>query len=89
MKKVGIYTIYRSGAKSVLLCFFLAAKKHAEFVRARWRHYSKEADAMKLARQLLEDDKEEDDDGGNKEGKAEEAVREEEAGRGPKVNGAV
>jgi len=35
------------------------AAKHAEFVKARGRHYSNEADAMKRARQLIE---EEDDD---------------------------
>ncbi|KAH7102956.1 hypothetical protein BKA62DRAFT_698135 [Auriculariales sp. MPI-PUGE-AT-0066] len=36
-----------------------AAAKHAEFVRARGRHYSNEAEAMKLAAQLME---QEDDD---------------------------
>ncbi|KAF8622086.1 hypothetical protein AX15_007230 [Amanita polypyramis BW_CC] len=72
------------------------AEKHAAFVRARWRHYSKEADAMKLAKQLIENDNEEDDDktSGNKEAKVEgdeglEAPRGEEIGEtpGPKVNG--
>jgi len=33
-----------------------AALKHAEFVRARGRHYSNEAEAMKRARQLHEED---------------------------------
>ncbi|KAI0677208.1 hypothetical protein C8Q78DRAFT_1001658 [Trametes maxima] len=33
-----------------------AAKKHAEFVRARGRHYSNEAEAMKMAKKLMEDD---------------------------------
>ncbi|KAI0265988.1 hypothetical protein BC834DRAFT_877231 [Gloeopeniophorella convolvens] len=36
-----------------------AAAKHAEFIRARGRHYSNEAEAMKRAAQLME---EEDDD---------------------------
>ncbi|KAG8832907.1 hypothetical protein FRC17_000349 [Serendipita sp. 399] len=38
-----------------------AAAKHAEFVKARGRHYSNEAEAMKRAQQLLKE--EEDDDG--------------------------
>ncbi|KAK2465999.1 hypothetical protein APHAL10511_001640 [Amanita phalloides] len=45
-----------------------AAAKHAEFLRARGRHYSGEAEAMKRAKQMLE--KEEDDEdkmGGEKE----------------------
>ncbi|KAI0638529.1 hypothetical protein C8Q77DRAFT_1091591 [Trametes polyzona] len=36
-----------------------AAKKHAEFVRARGRHYSNEAEAMKMAKKLMEEDDEE------------------------------
>jgi len=38
-----------------------AAKKHAEFVKARGRHYSNEAEAMKMARMLPEDEEEEAD----------------------------
>jgi len=33
-----------------------AAAKHAEFVRARGRHYSNEAEAMKVARQLMDEE---------------------------------
>ncbi|EIN10846.1 hypothetical protein PUNSTDRAFT_119712 [Punctularia strigosozonata HHB-11173 SS5] len=33
-----------------------AAAKHAEFVRARGRHYSNEAEAMKRAQQLMEEE---------------------------------
>jgi len=33
-----------------------AAEKHAEFVRARGRHYSNEAQAMKRARQLMDEE---------------------------------
>ncbi|KAL1940020.1 hypothetical protein VTO73DRAFT_9355 [Trametes versicolor] len=36
-----------------------AMKKHAEFVRARGRHYSNEAEAMKKAKELMEEDDEE------------------------------
>ncbi|KAH9899513.1 hypothetical protein C8Q73DRAFT_743436 [Cubamyces lactineus] len=36
-----------------------AAKKHAEFVRARGRHYSNEAEAMKMAKRLMEEEDEE------------------------------
>ncbi|KAI0775898.1 hypothetical protein BD413DRAFT_255444 [Trametes elegans] len=35
-----------------------AAKKHAEFVRARGRHYSNEAEAMKMAKKLMEEEDE-------------------------------
>jgi len=35
-----------------------AAEKHAAFVKARGRHYSNEAEAMKRARQLMEDEDE-------------------------------
>ncbi|KAI0832770.1 hypothetical protein BC628DRAFT_1348211 [Trametes gibbosa] len=35
-----------------------AAKKHAEFVRARGRHYSNEAEAMKMAKRLMEEEDE-------------------------------
>jgi len=48
------------------------AAKHAEFVRARGRHYSNEAEAMKRAQALIaqEDDDEEDESGRNdKDGK--------------------
>jgi len=38
-----------------------AAAKHAEFVKARGRHYSNEAEAMKRARQLIEDEELEKD----------------------------
>ncbi|KAF8338549.1 hypothetical protein F5887DRAFT_982725 [Amanita rubescens] len=38
-----------------------AAEKHAAFVRARGRHYSGEAEAMKRAKQLLDKEEEEDD----------------------------
>jgi len=38
-----------------------AAAKHAAFVRARGRHYSNEAEAMKRAAQLMDED--EDDSG--------------------------
>ncbi|KAG9036491.1 hypothetical protein FRB95_008789 [Tulasnella sp. JGI-2019a] len=37
------------------------AAKHAEFVRARGRHYSNEAEAMKRAQQLMADEEEEED----------------------------
>jgi len=37
-----------------------AAAKHAAFVKARGRHYSNEAEAMKRARQLMEDEDETD-----------------------------
>ncbi|KAF9651738.1 hypothetical protein BDM02DRAFT_3110199 [Thelephora ganbajun] len=36
-----------------------AAAKHAAFVKARGRHYSNEAEAMKRARQLIDEDEEE------------------------------
>jgi len=35
-----------------------AAAKHAAFVKARGRHYSNEAEAMKRARQLIDDEEE-------------------------------
>ncbi|RPD80768.1 hypothetical protein L226DRAFT_529228 [Lentinus tigrinus ALCF2SS1-7] len=35
------------------------AQKHAAFVRARGRHYSNEAEAMKMAKKLMEEDDEE------------------------------
>jgi len=35
-----------------------AAKKHAEFVKARGRHYSNEAEAMKRARKLMVEEEE-------------------------------
>jgi len=35
-----------------------SAAKHAEFVRARGRHYSNEAEAMKRAAQMVDDDEE-------------------------------
>jgi len=37
------------------------AEKHAAFVRARGRHYSNEAEAMKRAAQLMEDEEEEEE----------------------------
>ncbi|KAF9534124.1 hypothetical protein CPB83DRAFT_843716 [Crepidotus variabilis] len=40
------------------------AKKHAEFVRARGRHYSNEAEAMKRAAQLMADEEEVDSEAG-------------------------
>lgn len=36
-----------------------AVKKHAAFVKARGRHYSNEAEAMKRARALMDEDEEE------------------------------
>ncbi|EIW76292.1 hypothetical protein CONPUDRAFT_111144 [Coniophora puteana RWD-64-598 SS2] len=47
-----------------------AAAKHAAFVRARGRHYSNEAEAMKLAAKLMEmeDDVEETNDGASQAG---------------------
>jgi len=39
-----------------------AARKHAEFVRARGRHYSNEAEAMKKAQQLLEEENSSEDE---------------------------
>nr|GAT58478.1 predicted protein [Mycena chlorophos] len=39
------------------------AAKHAAFVRARGRHYSNEAEAMKLAAKLLKDEEDDDADG--------------------------
>ncbi|KAI6152390.1 hypothetical protein BKA82DRAFT_4110775 [Pisolithus tinctorius] len=50
---------------------FVAAAKHAAFLRARGRHYSNEAEAMKKAAQLMEEDSDlnsdsdEDKDGSN------------------------
>ncbi|KAH9833680.1 uncharacterized protein C8Q71DRAFT_772043 [Rhodofomes roseus] len=38
------------------------AAKHAAFVRARGRHYSNEAEAMKLAAKLMEQDDDEDEE---------------------------
>lgn len=38
-----------------------AAAKHAAFLRARGRHYSNEAEAMKVAAKLMEDEDEEDE----------------------------
>ncbi|KAF7302112.1 Cutinase [Mycena indigotica] len=46
----------------LLIDLVLAAAKHAAFVRARGRHYSNEAEAMKMAARLL---REEEDDEGN------------------------
>jgi len=37
------------------------AAKHAAFVRARGRHYSNEAEAMKRAAQMMEDEDEDED----------------------------
>ncbi|KAI1796056.1 hypothetical protein LXA43DRAFT_1090153 [Ganoderma leucocontextum] len=37
-----------------------AAAKHAAFVRARGRHYSNEAEAMKMAKKLMDEEEEED-----------------------------
>jgi hypothetical protein len=45
---------------------FLAKKKHAEFLKARGRHYSREGEAMKRARELM--GKDDDVEGGNGEG---------------------
>ncbi|EMD40408.1 hypothetical protein CERSUDRAFT_111012 [Gelatoporia subvermispora B] len=36
------------------------AAKHAEFVRARGRHYSNEAEAMKMAKKLIDEEDEDD-----------------------------
>ncbi|KAG6884975.1 hypothetical protein C0993_006858 [Termitomyces sp. T159_Od127] len=41
-----------------------AAAKHAAFVRARGRHYSNEAEAMKRAAQLIDDEEEDEGEGG-------------------------
>jgi len=44
-----------------------AAEKHAAFVRARGRHYSNEAEAMKLATRLVDEDDEDSGDSGDAE----------------------
>ncbi|KAG8863753.1 hypothetical protein FRB96_007590 [Tulasnella sp. 330] len=44
------------------------AAKHAEFVRARGRHYSNEAEAMKRAQQLMADEEEEEDSSAQEKG---------------------
>jgi len=52
-----------------------AAEKHAAFLRARGRHYSGEAEAMKRAKQLLNGEEDEDDKmpvGGDREDEEEE-----------------
>lgn len=45
-----------------------AAAKHAEFVKARGRHYSNEAEAMKLAQKLLAEEEDDDEDEEDEEG---------------------
>ncbi|KAG6891303.1 hypothetical protein C0992_009184 [Termitomyces sp. T32_za158] len=42
-----------------------AAAKHAAFVRARGRHYSNEAEAMKRAAQLIDDEDDDEGEGGS------------------------
>ncbi|KAF8897859.1 hypothetical protein BD779DRAFT_1639288 [Infundibulicybe gibba] len=52
----------RPGHKDSILAtlmLIVAAEKHAAFVRARGRHYSNEAEAMKRAAQLIDDEDEE------------------------------
>lgn len=69
---------------------WVAAEKHAAFVRARGRHYSGEAEAMKRAKQLLDKDEDEDDKMGGGEGggeEAEEPLNKESIPGPPKVNG--
>jgi len=58
-----------------------AAKKHAEFVRARGRHYSNEAEAMKKAQKLLEEENSSEED------VSKSADVDMEGGEGPSVNG--
>jgi protein phosphatase inhibitor 2 len=42
-----------------------AAAKHAAFVRARGRHYSNEAEAMKKAAMLMDEEEDGDNGGGD------------------------
>ncbi|QRW16089.1 hypothetical protein RhiXN_04090 [Rhizoctonia solani] len=44
---------------------FIAAERHAAFVKARGRHYSNEAEAMKRAQQLIDQDEDDDEDNDN------------------------
>ncbi|TFK66558.1 hypothetical protein BDN72DRAFT_844173 [Pluteus cervinus] len=73
-----------------------AAAKHAAFVRARGRHYSNEAEAMKKAAQLMDEDDDEEgkptneDDNDDQDDNNDEEVDSEMANRGrpaTKVNG--
>jgi len=73
-----------------------ALKKHAEFLRARGRHYSREGEAMKRARELMGKDDDEDVEVGNnetmeqdggEEDKDEFALEEEEDCKEASVNG--
>lgn len=57
-----------------------AAKKHAEFVRARGRHYSNEAEAMKKAQKLLEEENSSEED-------VSKSADVDMEGEGPSVNG--
>ncbi|PFH51343.1 hypothetical protein AMATHDRAFT_142898 [Amanita thiersii Skay4041] len=67
------------------------AAKHAAFVRARGRHYSNEAEAMKRAAQLMAEDDDDDDndnEGGNNGNRQEDEEGEGEiSSSGVKVNG--
>lgn len=65
-----------------------SAEKHAAFVKARGRHYSNEAEAMKRAQQLLdqEDDDEGDDDEMPDEGEQDKASFDEEVERNTEAN---
>ncbi|TFY62494.1 hypothetical protein EVG20_g6686 [Dentipellis fragilis] len=72
------------------------AAKHAAFLRARGRHYSNEAEAMKRAQQLMEDeDAEEADIGEGENGvdrddeSADVSMEDDGAHGAPKVNGVV
>ncbi|THH17759.1 hypothetical protein EW146_g3117 [Bondarzewia mesenterica] len=61
------------------------AAKHAAFIRARGRHYSNEAEAMKKAHQLMDED-EETESQVNGDGESEDVSMDDEH---PKVNGTV
>lgn len=63
-----------------------AMEKHAAFVRARGRHYSGEAEAMRRAKQLLDKEEDEDDKMVSDRGEEVEELLKDEPGA-PKVNG--
>jgi protein phosphatase inhibitor 2 len=64
-----------------------AVEKHAAFVRARGRHYSGEAEAMRRAKQLLDKEEDEDDKMGGGGGEEVEEPLKESIPGAPKVNG--
>ncbi|KAG8739463.1 hypothetical protein FRC10_005593 [Ceratobasidium sp. 414] len=66
----------------------LAAEKHAAFIKARGRHYSNEAEAMKRAQQLMaqDDDDEGDDDGMRDDGEQDKSSFDDEVERNTEAN---